>query len=239
MADPFRQFGRQDGSNPPEEFLSNTNHDTQAPLFSLGHHSMENDFNAELHARPVDLLLDPALIKHLALLPIAEELWRPQLLAARASRPSSCSDIDIILSIVYTSIAKGTGCMKQFSFTTALAVTALLACVVTPIGAPQAQDAAGTIIAIPITVREDQPTAPAIARMKEIMTHLAGQPGLIDQSLLASVFPNNKPSHIWLSRWRSASDWEALGNSPEFLDLLPQTAGYFDFKTAEIFKTVP
>lgn len=129
--------------------------------------------------------------------------------------------------------------MNRYSFANVFVIAALLASVLAPIGAARAQDTKAIVIAIPITVLEGQPTAPALAIMKDVMAHIAGQPGLIDQALLASEFPNNKPSHIWISRWRSLSDSEALMESPDFLDLLPKTAGHFDFNTAEVFKPVP
>ena len=68
----------------------------------------------------------------------------------------------------------------------------------------------GTIVVLLFTVTPGTPTATAVAGMKDVLAFMKTQPGLIEESLLASSFPGNKPSHIHLMRWRSLSDWEAL-----------------------------
>lgn len=120
----------------------------------------------------------------------------------------------------------------------ALVVATLLVCVLLPAKSVRAQDSGATTVAILITMPEGQPTDPAIAVMKEIMAYVAKQPGFIDQTLLASKFPGNKPSHVHVSLWRSLSDWEALFGSAEFLSLLDRTGRYFAFEPAEVFQPV-
>ena len=96
----------------------------------------------------------------------------------------------------------------------------------------------GTIVVMLLTVTPGTPTATAEAGMKEMAAFVKTQPGLIEQALLASSFPGNKPSHIDLMRWRSLSDWEALSESPEFLSLLKSKSALFDWRAAEVFTPV-
>ena len=96
----------------------------------------------------------------------------------------------------------------------------------------------GTVVVMLFTVTPGTPTATAVSGMKEILAFAKTQPGLIDEVLLASTFPDNKPSHIHLMRWRSLSDWEALHDSPEFLSLLRSKAALFEWRPAEVFVPV-
>jgi len=95
-----------------------------------------------------------------------------------------------------------------------------------------------TTVVMLLTVHEGQPAAPAVAAMKEIVAFIGKATGLIDQSLLVSSFPNNKPSHVHIMRWNSIKDWEALSSSQEFLDLVSSNTMLFDLKTAEVFTPV-
>jgi hypothetical protein len=47
-----------------------------------------------------------------------------------------------------------------------------------------------------LTVTPGTPIATAEAGMKEVAAFVGTQPGLIEQTLLASSFPGNRPSHI-------------------------------------------
>jgi hypothetical protein len=130
--------------------------------------------------------------------------------------------------------------MRRYSIAGVSVAAVLLACALLPIGSLRAQGAEKvTTIAILITVPEDQPMTPAAAMMKEMMAHIAKQAGLIDQTLLASSFPGNKPSHVHISRWQSLSDWESLNESAEFLALVERTGRYIDLQSAEVFQPVP
>ena len=96
----------------------------------------------------------------------------------------------------------------------------------------------GTVVVLLFTVTPGTPTATAVAGMKDILAFAKTQPGLIEEVLLASTFPGNKPSHIHLMRWRSLSDWEALHDSPEFLSLPRSKAALFEWRPAEVFVPV-
>jgi hypothetical protein len=93
----------------------------------------------------------------------------------------------------------------------------------------------GTIVVVPLTVTTGTPIATAEAGMKEMAAFISTQPGLVEQSLLASSFPGNRPSHIDVTRWRSLKDWEALSDSPEFLSLMKSKAALFEWRPAEVF----
>ena len=96
----------------------------------------------------------------------------------------------------------------------------------------------GTIVVMLFTVTPGTPTATAVAGMKDVIAFVRKQPGLIEEVLLASSFPGNKPSHIQLMRWRSLGDWEALHESPEFLSLLQSKGALFEWRPAEVFVPV-
>jgi hypothetical protein len=100
---------------------------------------------------------------------------------------------------------------------------------------PAASPSNGTVVVTLLTVTPGTPTATAVAAMKEVVAFVRKQPGLIDESLLASSFPDHSPSHIDLMRWRSLSDWEALFKSQEFLSLLESKGALFKVSPAEVF----
>jgi hypothetical protein len=93
----------------------------------------------------------------------------------------------------------------------------------------------GTIVVLLFTVTPGTPTTTAVAGMKDVIAFVRRQPGLLEEALLASSFPGNKPSHIHLMRWRSLSDWEALHELPEFLSLLQSKGALFEWRPAEVF----
>jgi len=126
--------------------------------------------------------------------------------------------------------------LSRRSFAAAALIAALW---LLPASPAASQDAAsspgGTIVVLPLTVTPGASTTAAEAGMKEIAAFIRRQPGLIEQSLLASSFPDNRPSHIDVTRWRSLKDWEALSASPEFLSLMKSEGALFEWRPAEVF----
>jgi hypothetical protein len=129
--------------------------------------------------------------------------------------------------------------MNRYNIVNAWLLAMLLAGIVLPSGSVRAQGGGETTIAILISVRSGQPTATAVAAMKEIKAYVSKQPGLIDQTLLASSVPGNRPSHIHVMRWRLLSDWEAVMTSTEFRSLLERDGRYIQLNAANAFQPVP
>jgi hypothetical protein len=129
--------------------------------------------------------------------------------------------------------------LSRRSFAAAVLLAALWLAPVSPaLSQSAASPPGGTIVVLLFTVTPGTPTATAVAGMKGVLAFMKTQPGLLEESLLASSFPGNKPSHIHLMRWRSLSDWEALHNSPEFLSLLQSKGALFEWRPAEVFVPV-
>ena len=53
-----------------------------------------------------------------------------------------------------------------------------------------------------------------------------------------NTFPDNRPSHVYVSIWRDRADWEALAAQQAFLDLLESRGALFDWNLAEVYHAV-
>ena len=96
----------------------------------------------------------------------------------------------------------------------------------------------GVVIAMLLNVEAGRTPEAALRAMKDVGAYMRGKPGFLDGALLASTFPGNRPSHVYLSRWRTQEDWESLAGRREFLDLLMVKGDFFNWSSAEVFRTV-
>ena len=125
---------------------------------------------------------------------------------------------------------------------TSFVVAALTLATVASRATAQAQTPAAATDAVSITMllnaEKGASTDDAVNAMKDVGAYMRRQPGFIDGALLENTFPGNKPSHVYLSRWRALKDWEQLSASAEFLKLLDTKGKLFSWSAAEDFKPV-
>lgn len=93
-------------------------------------------------------------------------------------------------------------------------------------------------VAVMVQAEKGISRADAIKSLKKVDDYLKKQPGYVSSIILGSKFEGNDPDLVHLTRWDKASSWEALFNSPEFLELIKQEAQYVSIKPAEVFERI-
>jgi quinol monooxygenase YgiN len=101
-----------------------------------------------------------------------------------------------------------------------------------------ARAATGTFVAIALTAPTGKSREDVIKAMQPFVDLIRKTPGLIDQILLESSFPNNTPSHVHLMHWQEMKDWEALFQNPQFMAAIEASGNDVKVNPAEVFTQV-
>lgn len=99
-------------------------------------------------------------------------------------------------------------------------------------------DTRGVIVAVPLTAKPGKSADQVVSAMRPIINLIRSQKGLLEEVLLGSSFPNNRPSHIHFMRWKEQRDWENLSADQKFLSALSASGDVFSLQPAEIFTAV-
>ena len=125
--------------------------------------------------------------------------------------------------------------MKQLAATLLLAVSGIASAQSSAMPAMASPDAVTVVVQIATSpgVKPDQ----ALPAMMAMRSHVAKQPGFLQDEFLQNANPGATPSYVHVMRWASLKYWESVFISPEFAKL--NAAGSKSYSiTANAFKTV-
>jgi hypothetical protein len=96
----------------------------------------------------------------------------------------------------------------------------------------------GSFVAIPIAVKPGKSQEEVLAAIRPIMELIRKAPGLMEEVLLESSFPNYVPTHVDLMHWKERKDWESLFAKAEFLAAIDASGDVFSLAPAQVFTEV-
>ena len=114
---------------------------------------------------------------------------------------------------------------------------ALLAATTLAVGPARAADNTPVTVIMPAEIEKGADPVRATAAMKEIVSYVHKQPGLISDELLVADFAG-APKYIHLMKWRSLSNWTALAASPAFQALLGKDLVSIKINLAQPYRAV-
>jgi quinol monooxygenase YgiN len=101
---------------------------------------------------------------------------------------------------------------------------------------PQDSTAKQVTIAMSITPAPNVRREDVGRALQDLVAVVRKQPGCLDQVVLQSVVPSHRPSHVYISRWRTLADWEAMLANAEVRKVTNQYQPLFRLDRTAVYK---
>jgi heme-degrading monooxygenase HmoA len=93
-------------------------------------------------------------------------------------------------------------------------------------------------IAMDMTVAKSASNEDLDQALRRLTAAVRKQPGLLNQVVLKNAVPTHRPTHVYVTRWRTLGDWERMLANPEIQQVTNQYRSVFTLDSTDVYTPV-